>query len=228
MKRSAKTKKSGMRAAARGGKSGGAAPAATTTPALAAPAAAKAVSPHAGKRFLTGPLGVDLADANDAVEALLKANGHRPAKAPVSVAPFTTDPQRRKLMASFVTKAAHREIVMPDKRFVSSFGASSPKKMDEETKAYLREKANARKFLRPKVAKPTLAADLAAAAKAAPKKAAAAKGPGIGAWVCAQLVAGVKDDKILKEVVAKFPGAKTNAAHLAWYRGKLRREGRLK
>ena len=53
------------------------------------------------------------------------------------------------------------------------------------------------------------------------------KSRGIGAWVCDQLLTKVPDEKILKEVVKKFPGAKTNAAHLAWYRGKLKREGRL-
>ena len=223
-----KVKKSGLRtsSAVRGGKRSEPPPAAATLGAAAPVGAEPAPSPHVGVRFISGRLGADLVDANDKVKDLLKVNGHKAASARVLTEPFTRDPHHRRFLASFVIKEEHREIIMPDKRFVSSFGASSPKTMDEETKAYLREKANAQKFLRPK-SKPTLADDLSAAAKGAPKKDAVSKGPGIGAWVCDQLVAGVKDDKILKEVQAKFPGAKTNAAHLAWYRGKLKREGGL-
>lgn len=53
------------------------------------------------------------------------------------------------------------------------------------------------------------------------------KGRGIGAWVCEQLIAKVPDAKLLKAVQVKFPGAKTNASHLNWYRNKLKREGAL-
>lgn len=78
----------------------------------------------------------------------------------------------------------------------------------------------------------SLANGLAAAAKqplTAKKKKGATlpKGRGIGAWVCAQLVAKISDAKILAEVTKKFPGAKTNAAHLTWYRNKLRRANQL-
>ncbi len=77
----------------------------------------------------------------------------------------------------------------------------------------------------------SLGAALGAIARSAKKPTARGanlpKGRGIGAWVCEQLIMKVADVKILKEVQVKFPGAKTNAAHLAWYRGKLRREGVL-
>lgn len=53
------------------------------------------------------------------------------------------------------------------------------------------------------------------------------KGRGIGAWVCEKIIAGVADAEILRLVKAEFPGAKTNAQHLNWYRNKLRREGKL-
>lgn len=75
-----------------------------------------------------------------------------------------------------------------------------------------------------------LAGDLRVAAKAngkAKRGANLPKGRGIGAWVCEQLCAKVDDAKILKEVVKKFPGAKTNASHLNWYRNKLKRDGAL-
>lgn len=80
----------------------------------------------------------------------------------------------------------------------------------------------------------SLAGGLFAAGKqsAADKAAKAAKekprGRGIGAWVREQILAATPDDKILKEVQSKFPGAKTNAAHLAWYRNDLRKNGQLK
>ena len=73
-----------------------------------------------------------------------------------------------------------------------------------------------------------LASGLRRAAKSVKKsKGGLPKGRGIGAWVCEQLCAKVGDEKILKEVVKKFPGAKTNLAHLNWYRNKLKRKGAL-
>ncbi len=70
---------------------------------------------------------------------------------------------------------------------------------------------------------------LAAGASKKPKRGGGnlPKGRGIGAWVCEQLVAKVPDAKILTEVVKLFPGAKTNQAHLMWYRNKLKRDGSL-
>ena len=72
-------------------------------------------------------------------------------------------------------------------------------------------------------------------AKAAGKKVAAKKsngagtrGLGIGVFCKDQILAGLETEKIVERAQAKFPGCKVNAAHISWYRGKLREEGRLK
>lgn len=73
-----------------------------------------------------------------------------------------------------------------------------------------------------------LKSELTTAARAAGKsEPAKKKGKGIGAWVCEQLLSKVSFDKILKEVTIKFPGAKTNKAHLNWYTNKMKREGTM-
>lgn len=65
-------------------------------------------------------------------------------------------------------------------------------------------------------------------------KAATAKGPakprgqGIGAFVENLVLAQETTEKILSKVKAKFPDANTSPSSIAWYRNKLRKEGKLK
>ena len=109
-------------------------------------------SKHADEKFCTGALGRDLADANDEVEEALKKAGFKTTRKPISHQPFTSDVNRRRFLAGFVEVEAHRTIVMPGPDFVSTFGsrAEQRKPMDEETKAYLKEKGAAKRMLRPK------------------------------------------------------------------------------
>jgi hypothetical protein len=66
------------------------------------------------------------------------------------------------------------------------------------------------------------------APRAAPKKAAEPKkAGGIGGLVCKLLVARKTPDEILAEVKRQFPKARTSNASIAWYRSKLREEGKL-
>lgn len=107
--------------------------------------------------------------------------------------------------------------------------AQAKKKKEEEAK--LKKQAAERKALKKKsVAPKGKSKKTAAAAKpekakpgAAPKKAG-----GIGGFVCDLLVKGKETDDILKAVKAQFPKARTSAASVAWYRSKLREEGKIK
>jgi len=53
------------------------------------------------------------------------------------------------------------------------------------------------------------------------------RGKGIGAFCEALLEAGKPDDEVLAAALAQFPGAKTSPSSIAWYRNRLRKEGRL-
>lgn len=74
-----------------------------------------------------------------------------------------------------------------------------------------------------------------AAKKAAPKEGKKAKGGGgvgrgrgIGAFVKEKIAAGVAPEKIVEQTQAKFPGCKTNLAHISWYRARMKEAGELK
>lgn len=82
----------------------------------------------------------------------------------------------------------------------------------------------------------------APAAKPAPKAVATAKpaakpaktnddkqprGPGIGAFCMDLIVKGKTNEEVLGAVKAKFPNASTSASSVAWYRNKLKSEGKL-
>ena len=70
----------------------------------------------------------------------------------------------------------------------------------------------------------------AKAKKAAAKPAGKSKGTpkqGIGAFCEGLLKQKKSTDEIMKAVQAKFPGAKTSPASIAWYRSKMREEGTL-
>lgn len=64
-------------------------------------------------------------------------------------------------------------------------------------------------------------------AKAAPAAAAPKKKGGIGGFCERLLVEGKSNEDILKAVKKEYPSAKTSAASLAWYRSRLREEGKL-
>lgn len=65
-----------------------------------------------------------------------------------------------------------------------------------------------------------------AAKKAAPKKS-GAKGQGIGAFCMELIVKGKSNEDVLEQVRKKFPDASTSASSVAWYRNKLKSEGKL-
>lgn len=117
------------------------------------PQVSKPRSKHADEKFMTGSLGVALADANDEVVAALQEMGLKPQKKPISTAPFTPDRNRRRYLAGFVETSDHKKIVMPPADFVSSFGKKAERApMSEEVKAKLKAKSAEKKALRPKKA----------------------------------------------------------------------------
>lgn len=65
-----------------------------------------------------------------------------------------------------------------------------------------------------------------AAKKAAPKKP-GAKGQGIGAFCMELILKGKSNEDVLESVRKKFPDASTSASSVAWYRNKLKSEGKL-
>lgn len=75
------------------------------------------------------------------------------------------------------------------------------------------------------------AAKAAPAKKGAPKKAAGAertpRGQGIGAFAEELILKGKPTEDILDAIKKKFPHATTGASSIAWYRNKLRGEGKL-
>ena len=83
-----------------------------------------------------------------------------------------------------------------------------------------------------KAAKKTAKADKPKTAKADKPKTAktngSGRGLGIGAFCKEQILAGVEAEKIVEAAQRKFPGCRVNGAHISWYRGKLREEGKLK
>lgn len=100
------------------------------------------------------------------------------------------------------------------------------RKRDEAAAA---AKAKARKKLKksdvtPKPEHSAKSAKKAAKAAAAPARKA---GGGIGGMVCDLLVKKKSNEEILAAVKKQFPKAKTSAASIAWYRSKLREEGKL-
>lgn len=73
---------------------------------------------------------------------------------------------------------------------------------------------------------------LKAAAKPATKSAKASsdkqpRGQGIGAFCMDLIVKGKTNEEVLDAVKAKFPNASTSASSVAWYRNKLKSEGKL-
>lgn len=53
------------------------------------------------------------------------------------------------------------------------------------------------------------------------------RGPGIGAFCMDLIVKGKTNEEVLGAVKAKFPNASTSASSVAWYRNKLKSEGKL-
>lgn len=85
-------------------------------------------------------------------------------------------------------------------------------------------------------AKKAVSAKKAAAKKAAPaaKKAgtkadggAKPRGRGIGAYACEMVLKGKSNEEVVEAVLKKFPDASTSASSVAWYRNKLKNEGKL-
>lgn len=84
-------------------------------------------------------------------------------------------------------------------------------------------------------AKKAAPAKKVAAKKAAPAKKAAAKangeakprGRGIGAYACEMILKGKSNEEVVEAVLKKFPDASTSASSVAWYRNKLKNEGKL-
>lgn len=105
-------------------------------------------------------------------------------------------------------------------------------KQKKEAEAKQRKEAALRKAAKKKDARPKRSAAAPEAAKGGKKKAAPAAAPkkagGIGGFVSDLLVKGKDTEAILKAVKEKFPKARTSAASVAWYRSKLREEGKIK
>ena len=101
-------------------------------------------------------------------------------------------------------------------------------KADEiaDSAAKHKQASDAKKASAKKVAKKT--AKGASTKPAKEKKEGAGRGRGIGAFVKEKISAGLEADKIVELVQAKFPGAKTNNAHISWYRARMREAGELK
>ncbi len=53
------------------------------------------------------------------------------------------------------------------------------------------------------------------------------RGSGIGAFCCEMILKGKSNEDVLTAVKAKFPDASTSASSVAWYRNKLKNEGKL-
>jgi hypothetical protein len=108
---------------------------------------------------------------------------------------------------------------------VKKFVPSTPEEVDRFTKKAEKERK----------AKEAEAAKAAKSAPKAPKKKAkksAASGPkkeggGIGGLVSKLLIAKKSNEEILAAVKKEYPKARTSAASIAWYRSKLREEGKL-
>lgn len=117
----------------------------TPQPVIKKPRVAVAPEVH----YLTGDLGRQLAEQNDVTLAALKAVGHKPYSPSerVSIQPFTADPAQRRYFAEFVDDPRRQPVIWDS----TKFRAAAPKKaMDEETKAYLKEKNKAKAMLHPK------------------------------------------------------------------------------
>lgn len=131
--------------------------------------------------------------------------------------------QREKEKAAALEKAAAAARAEQEKK------ASATRKAKEERKKQSAE------LNKKRAADEKKAAKKGGKAKAEPKKAEGKKaaaqpkkpGGGIGGLVCDLLMKGKDNDAILKAVKEKFPAAKTSAASIAWYRSKLREEGKL-
>ena len=74
---------------------------------------------------------------------------------------------------------------------------------------------------------PAAAKKAAEKAAKAPIPAAAGRGAGIGAFCSDLIVKGKSNEEVLAAVREKFPSAATSAASVAWYRNKLRAEGKV-
>lgn len=87
-------------------------------------------------------------------------------------------------------------------------------------------KPAAKKAAKKKTEKPAKTAKKAKAkGKASPTSSGA--GRGIGAFCCELLVKKKSTEEVIEAVKKKFPGAKTSPASIAWYRARLREEGKL-
>ena len=67
-----------------------------------------------------------------------------------------------------------------------------------------------------------------AAKVAAPKKDGPPRVQGIGAFCVELLLKGKTNEEVVAAAIKKFEGAKTSASSVAWYRNKLKNEGKLK
>lgn len=104
------------------------------------------------------------------------------------------------------------------------------KTQEEVAKRHAAEAKAEKKAAAKAPAKPKPAKAAKPAAKPSPKPAKTAepkKAGGIGGLVCKLLVARKTPEEILAEVKKQFPKARTSNASIAWYRSKLREEGKL-
>jgi murein DD-endopeptidase MepM/ murein hydrolase activator NlpD len=53
------------------------------------------------------------------------------------------------------------------------------------------------------------------------------RGQGIGAYACEAILKGKSNEEVVAIVLKKFPDASTSASSVAWYRNKLKNEGKL-
>ena len=53
------------------------------------------------------------------------------------------------------------------------------------------------------------------------------KPAGIGAYINGLLMSGKPNEEVLKLTLRTFPSARTSAATVAWYKSKLKKEGKL-
>ena len=139
---------------------------------------------------------------------------------------------KNKLLAKI--EALQADVKKPTAKQVEAKTASAAKAEKRleglaDLKAKKAADAAAKKTAKPaKAEKPALKVATKSAAK--PAKASSDKqsrGQGIGAFCMALIVKGATNEEVLGAVKAKFPNASTSASSVAWYRNKLKSEGKL-
>lgn len=157
------------------------------------------------------------AEAIKRIEAL-QAEARRPTKKQEEAA-AKRQQEEATATAKPAKKAAKKAAEKPEDSAAMGSVASALTVLADSTRQRKEEKF-------PSAAKKAAKKAEAAAKKPAAKKA-AGQGTGIGAFCSGLIVSGKSNEEVLAAVREKFPSAATSAASVAWYRNKLRAEGKV-